>query len=62
MMMVKMKIEIINLMTVAADIFTMQNLVNNWVAEITRYVLDFVRFIMPLMIYVIVFKIVLSKS
>ena len=36
--------------------------VSGYVQAITDYVLAFVRFIMPLMIYVIVFRIVLSKS
>jgi hypothetical protein len=40
----------------------MQAIVNEYVGSITAYVLAFVRFIMPLFIYVIVFKIVLSKS
>jgi hypothetical protein len=41
---------------------SMQAIVNVYVASITAYVLDFVKFIMPLFIYIIVFKIVLSKS
>jgi hypothetical protein len=41
---------------------SMQAIVNAYVGSITAYVLDFVKFIMPLFIYVIVFKIVLSKS
>ena len=41
---------------------SMQAIVNAYVGSITDYVLAFVRFIMPLFIYVIVFKIVLSKS
>jgi hypothetical protein len=40
----------------------MQVIVNAYVDSITAYVLAFVKFIMPLFIYVIVFKIVLSKS
>ncbi len=39
-----------------------QPLVMEYVQAITDYVLAFVRFIMPLMIYIIVFRIVLTKS
>jgi hypothetical protein len=39
-----------------------QPLVLEYVQAITDYVLAFVRFIMPLMIYIIVFRIVLTKS
>lgn len=41
---------------------SMQTSVNEYVGAITAYVSAFVKFIMPLFIYVIVFKIVLSKS
>lgn len=39
-----------------------QGEVTAYVQAITDYVLAFVRFIMPVMIYVIVFRIVMSKS
>jgi hypothetical protein len=40
----------------------MQALVMDWMTAIITYVNDFVKFIMPLMIYVITFRIVVSKS
>jgi hypothetical protein len=40
----------------------MQTLVMDWMTAIITYVNDFVKFIMPLMIYVITFRIVVSKS
>jgi hypothetical protein len=46
----------------ASQLSFMQTSVNEYVGAITTYVSAFVRFIMPLFIYVIVFKIVLSKS
>ncbi len=40
----------------------MQALVMDWMTAIVTYVNAFVKFIMPLMIYVITFRIVVSKS
>jgi hypothetical protein len=40
----------------------MQTLVMEWMTAIVVYVNEFVKFIMPLMIYVITFRIVISKS
>jgi hypothetical protein len=40
----------------------MQALVMDWMTAIINYVNAFVKFIMPLMIYVITFRIVVSKS
>jgi hypothetical protein len=40
----------------------MQGLVMDWMTAIITYVNAFVKFIMPLMIYVITFRIVVSKS
>ena len=40
----------------------MQALVMDWMTAIISYVNAFVKFIMPLMIYVITFRIVVSKS
>jgi hypothetical protein len=40
----------------------MQALVMDWMTAIITYVNAFVKFIMPLMIYVITFRIVVSKS
>jgi hypothetical protein len=40
----------------------MQDLVMDWMTAIITYVNAFVKFIMPLMIYVITFRIVVSKS
>ncbi len=48
--------------SVPVEITQMQGLIDEWVAAITDYVLEFVRLIMPLFIYVIVFQIVLRKS
>jgi hypothetical protein len=39
-----------------------QSLVMGWMTEIVQYVNAFIKFIMPLMIYVITFRIVVSKS
>jgi hypothetical protein len=47
---------------VPVEVTQMQALIDEWVAAITDYVLEFVRLIMPLFIYVIVFQIVLRKS
>lgn len=40
----------------------MQVLIMDWVTAIITYVNAFIKFIMPLMIYVITFRIVVSKS
>ncbi len=48
--------------SVPVEITQMQGLIDEWVAAITDYVLEFVHLIMPLFIYVIVFQIVLRKS
>jgi hypothetical protein len=48
--------------SVPVEITQMQALIDEWMAAITDYVLEFVRLIMPLFIYVIVFQIVLRKS
>jgi hypothetical protein len=48
--------------SVPVEVTQMQALIDEWVAAITDYVLEFVNLIMPLFIYVIVFQIVLRKS
>jgi hypothetical protein len=55
---------IINLFAVSTVemINQMQTLVMDWMTAIVTYVNAFVKFIMPLMIYVITFRIVVSKS
>jgi len=40
----------------------MQSMVMEWMTAIVVYVNEFVKFIMPTMIYVITFRIVISKS
>jgi hypothetical protein len=40
----------------------MQSMVMEWMTAIVVYVNEFVQFIMPTMIYVITFRIIISKS
>jgi len=53
---------VINLAAVPIEVNSMLPLINSWVAAITDYVLDFVRLIMPLFIYVATFQIIVRKS
>lgn len=48
--------------TVVDMINQIQSLTMDWMTAIITYVNGFVKFIMPLMIYVITFRIVISKS
>lgn len=54
--------EMIYLASVSSDINMMQTMVNEWTLLITEYVTEFVRKVLPIFIYVITFKVVLSKS
>lgn len=55
----------INFLFLASTVQTinaMQSMVMEWMTAIVVYVNAFVKFIMPTMIYVIIFRIVISKS
>lgn len=47
---------------VPVEITVMLPLIIDWTTAITEYVLEFVRFIMPLFIYVATFQIIVKKS
>jgi hypothetical protein len=55
-------IHLLFLMSTVEMINQIQTQVMEWMTAIVTYVNAFIKFIMPLMIYVITFRIVISKS